>query len=342
MLLDEVPCNINLKGFSILWGRSSGNWTDIKLKGSHLMMCFKPTGSGKVRGLLNIFIDKFGESLFDLQLPNNILELKLTRIYRCTVCIALFYESLAKTFCKSTFTHRCNRSSISFMYGHQIYGKPPEVLQLPQCNCFAYCKSPLKHLLIANKTKIMKLLKRVQSKLKSIQITVIVDIYSASNECINWLTKELRKEDLFNSVQVKAIEECRGLEFTALVTISNDTSWGSKFHDDSSVIDAWTRATSTLVVINLDGKYHIFSEGLKDALVGEVAQRAVEQEDISYSYLKQIYLHIQHPVLIIILFVVILLLIFLQHPIFTPFLLPLLLFLLVLINKASIIFSKNR
>ena len=305
-------------------------------------MCFKPTGNGKVRGLLNMFIDKIGESLFDLQFPNNILELKLTRIYRCTVCIALFYESLAKTFCKSTFTHRCNRSSISFMYGHQIYGEPPEVLQLPQCNCFAYCKSPLKHLLIANKTKIMKLLKRVQSNLKSIQITVIVDIYSASNECINWLTEELRKEDLCNSVQVKAIEECRGLEFTALVTISNDTSWGSKFHDDSSVIDAWTRATSTLVVINLDGKYHIFSEGLKDALVGEVAHRAVEQEDISYSYLKQIYLHIQHPVFIIILFVVILLLIFLQHPFFTPFLLPLLLFLFVLINKAAIIFSKNR
>ena len=308
------------------------------------MMALKPIENGKVRGILNIIMDKFisNERLIDLHLPNSVVELKLNRLYRCTVCIAQFFKLLLKSLSKSTFTHSRNRTSISFVNGHQIYGRPPEVLLLPQCNCFAYCKSPLKHLLIANKTKIMKLLKRVQSNLKSIQITVIVDIYSASNECINWLTEELRKEDLCNSVQVKAIEECRGLEFTALVTISNDTSWGSKFHDDSSVIDAWTRATSTLVVINLDGKYHIFSEGLKDALVGEVAHRAVEQEDISYSYMKQIYLHIQHPVFIIILFVVILLLIFLQHPFFTPFLLPLLLFLFVLINKAAIIFSKNR
>ena len=108
-----------------------------------------------------------------------------------------------------------------------------------------------------------------------------------------------------HSVLVKSVEECRGLEFPALVTISNDTSWGSRFHDDSSVIDAWTRVTSTLLVINMDGKYHSFSEGLKDALVGKVAHRAVEQEDISNSYLKQMYFQIQHPVFIMILLVVI-------------------------------------
>ena len=151
----------------------------------------------------------------------------------------------------------------------------------------------------------MKLLKRIQSELKSIQITVIVGLYSSSIDCINWLKEELIKQDPSNSVLVKSIDECRGLEFPALVTISNDTSWGSRVHDDSSVADAWTRVTSTLVVINLDGKYHIFSEGLKDALISKVAHRAVEQEDIMYSYLKQMYFQIQHPVFIMILLVVI-------------------------------------
>ena len=217
---------------------------------------------------------------------------------------------MIKRYQNSSFTRIENKSCISFIHGHQIFGKPPEVLLLPQCNCFLYCKTPLKHLLIANKTKIMKLLKRVKSELKSIKITVIVGLYSSSIECINWLKKELRKGDLFNSVLVKAIDECRGLEFPALVTISNDTSWGSRVHDDSTVADAWTRVISTLVVINLDGKYHIFSEGLKDALISKVAHRAVEQNGISYSYLKQMYFEIQHPVFIFILFFVILFTIF--------------------------------
>ena len=275
------------------------------------MMALKPIENGKRRGILNIFMDKFisNERLIDLHLPNNVVELKLNRLYRCTVCIAQFYKSLLKSLSKSTFIHSQNRIinySTSFVHGHQIYGKPPEVLLLPQCNCFTYCKSPLQHLLIENKTKILKLLKRIQSELKSIQITVIFGLYSSSIECINWLKEELRKEDL--SILVKAIDECRGLEFPALVTISNDTGWGSRVHDDSSVADAWTRVTSTLVVINLDGKYHIFSEGLKDALKSKVAHRAVEQEDISYSYLKQMYFQIQHPLFIMILFVVMLLL----------------------------------
>ena len=166
------------------------------------MMAFKPTANGKVRGLMNIYIDKFlsKDSMIDLHLPNNLVELKLNRLYRCTLCIAKFYKCLIKRYRKSTFTHSCNASSSSFIHGHQIYGKPPEVLVLPQCNCFAYCKSPINHILIANKSSIVKLLKRVQSKLKSMQITVIVDIYSSSNECINWLKKELCKENISNSV----------------------------------------------------------------------------------------------------------------------------------------------
>ena len=141
----------------------------------------------------------------------------------------------------------------------------------------------------------MKLLKRIQSETKSMQVTVIFNVYSSSHECINWLKEVLRKENTSNSVQVKAIEECRGLELPALVTMSNDTMW-SRVHDHGrSCVDAWTRVTSTLIVINFDSKHHIFSEGLKDALKSKVAHRAVEQEDISYSYLKQMYFQIQHP-----------------------------------------------
>ena len=69
----------------------------------------------------------------------------------------------------------------------------------------------------------MKLLKRIQSETKSMQVTVIFNVYSSSHECINWLKEVLRKENTSNSVQVKAIEECRGLELPALVTMSNDT-----------------------------------------------------------------------------------------------------------------------
>ena len=140
------------------------------------------------------------------------------------------------------------------------------------------------------------------------QVTVIFNVYSSSHECINWLKEVLRKENPSNSVQVKAIEECRGLEFPALVTMRNDTMW-SRVHDHGRLcIDAWTRVTSTLIVINFDSKHQIFSEGLKDALKSKVAHRAVEQEDISHSYLKQMYFQIQHPLFIMILFVVMLLL----------------------------------
>ena len=271
------------------------------------MMALKATENGKVRGLLNICFDKLlsRDRLIDLHLPNNLVELKLNRLYRCTVCIAQFYKALSKSLTKTTFTHRQNRTSVSFIHGHQIYGKPPEVLLLPRCNCFTYCRSPLKHLFITNKTKILKLLRRVQSKIQFVQIIVIINVFSSSNECIKWLSEELKKENLSNSILVKGVEECRGLEFPALVTISNDTIWGSRVQDDSPVIEAWTRVTSTLIVINVDGKYHIFSEGLKDALVDKVAHRAVEQEDFGYSYLKQIFFLIQHPVFIMILFPII-------------------------------------
>ena len=122
-------------------------------------------------------------------------------------------------------------------------------------------------------------------------------------------------------VSVKVIEECRGLEFKALLTINNDSNKGARTLGDSSVMDAWTRVTSSLFIIHMECKNSKLTSGLKVALKSQLARPALEQEIIVYKFWKQFF-------------------IFLQHPFFTPFHLPLLLF--VLINNAPIIFSKNR
>ena len=123
------------------------------------------------------------------------------------------------------YTSNINRSSISYKPGHEIIGDLPELLLLPQCNCFAYCKLPLEHLLIANKPAIFALLKRLQLKMKGVKLTLIVDIYSESKKCADWMKKQLKKESIICNVMVKTLEECRGLEFPALVTISNDSRY---------------------------------------------------------------------------------------------------------------------
>ena len=190
------------------------------------------------------------------------------------------------------------------MHGHQIYGIPPEVLFLPQCTCFLQCISPLKHLFISNKATILKLLRRVESTHKSKQITIIVEFCSSQNACINWLNREIKNENLSSDIVIKDVNECRGLEFTDLVIISSDTTWGARVYTDSSVIDAWTRVTSSLFIINMDGKYHIFCKGLKDALRNDMAQRAIEQEDISYNEFQQLYFSVQNPMILISIFLI--------------------------------------
>ena len=40
----------------------------------------------------------------------------------------------------------------------------------------------------------------------------------------SFLTEELAKNDISTNVSVKVIEECRGLEFKALLTINNDSN----------------------------------------------------------------------------------------------------------------------
>ena len=75
----------------------------------------------------------------------------------------------------------------------------------------------------------------------------------------------------------------------------------SRIHDNSSVLGAWSRVTSTLVIIHLDGKYHNFS----DAVDCHLLKRAEEQQTIEYSYFKLLYFYIQHPVALFTLYIII-------------------------------------
>ena len=194
------------------------------------MMALKPTEDGKIRGLLNIVYDKIlsRELKTDLYFPEHLKELQLTRIYRCTQKISRFYQLMVRHLKKFSFTYytsNINRSSISCKPGHEILGELPELLILPQCKCFTYCKLPLEHLLIANKTSIFALLKRLQLKMIDVKITVIVDIYTESKKCAKWLKEQLEKEKIISNFIVKTVKECRGQEFPALVTISNDSRY---------------------------------------------------------------------------------------------------------------------
>ena len=80
------------------------------------------------------------------------------------------------------------------------------------------------------------------------------------------------KEDFTRNIVVKTIEQCRGIEFPVLVTISND-----RMNKVSSLI----RVTSTLIIIHLEGKsefwcWNDISFGLKKALNCQLAVRAKE------------------------------------------------------------------
>ena len=194
------------------------------------MMALKPTEDGRVRGLLNMLSDKIlsRELQIELYFPENLKELQLKRIYRCTQKISRFYKVIVRYLQKFSFTYytsNINRSSISYKPGHEIVGELPELLLLPQCNCFGNCKLPLEHLLIANKVVIFALFKRLKLKIKNDKLTVIVHMNLESKKCVHWLKEELKKESIINYVIVKTLEECRGLEYPALVTIDHDSRY---------------------------------------------------------------------------------------------------------------------
>ena len=189
------------------------------------MMALKPTQEGSNKGLSNLFYNAWysnGNAL-DLNFPENIPNLNLQRIYRCTENIRMFFEVIVKNLNNYVVTSvSINSNAISFRSGHEIYGATPEILFIPKCNCFGNCKTPLEHLFISHKTKIFEILNRISLTLKSKNLVVILTVGPDTQKCVDWLNEELTKKSTLKNVDVKTIEQSRGLEFPALLTISTE------------------------------------------------------------------------------------------------------------------------
>ena len=112
---------------------------------------------------------------------------------------------------------------------------------------------------------------------------------------------KLERSNLSGKVIVKDIDKCRGLEYPVLMTITNDANRGARTHGDSYVIDAWTRVTSSLFIIHMEGRYGKLTKGLKNSIKNQVAKNAKEQEMITYTSWKELYIFLQHPFFIPIL-----------------------------------------
>ena len=299
LLLDEVPCNSDPGFDNMFSGRPSGDWKSLKTNGVNLMMVLKPVDNSGFKGVYSYLIDKTisRKTVIDLCLPDDIAHLQLSRIYRCTKNIAEFYEEMVTHLNKPDIgvNYGMNSSSMFYSSGHEIHGDRPEVLLLPKCNCFGYCRNPMEHLLQANKTKILSMLKRIQSKFTVLEITVVIDTLKDEQKCVNWIKTELTKEnDTICNIVIKTIGQCRGLEFPVLLVIS----FGNYYGSFSSTLDAWTRVTTSLFIIQRDNDYSSVSRGLKACLKKQVAKEAEEQEEIKQNLLRKLYFFLQSPLFI--------------------------------------------
>ena len=310
LLLDEVPCNIDPGFGNVFYGRTSGDWKSLETNGINLMMVLKPFENSGSRGTFYYLLDKIisRKRAIDLSFPEDIAHLKLSRIYRCTKTIAKLYEEIVTQMNKPPLireNYGINNSSTSYNPGHEIHGDHPEVLLLPKCNCWLYCNNPVEHLLQANKTKIIAMLKRIQSKFTSLEVTVLIDSRRDDQKCVNWLKTELIKEnDTIGNIVFKTIRQCRGLEFPVLLTISvnsvNTVAFGFFLFGrvfSSTALDAWTRVTASLFIIQMEDEYSAVTRGLKNCLKKQVAKQAKEQEEIQPTLLKKLYFSLQNPLL---------------------------------------------
>ena len=225
-MLDEVPSNSDPETLNSLWGTPSGDWTGLNWDGINFMMALKPTQEGSNTGIFNLFYNAWysiGNSL-DLNFPENIPHLNLQRIFRCTENIRMFFEVIVKNLNNKyvIYSESINSNAISFKSGHEIYGATPEIIFLPKCNCFGNCKTPLEHIFISHKTRIFAILKRISSTLKSKNLVVILTVGPETQKCVDWLNQELSIKSTLKNVDVKTIEQSRGLEFPALLTISTE------------------------------------------------------------------------------------------------------------------------
>ena len=97
-------------------------------------------------------------------------------------------------------------------------------------------------LISAHKSKICGLIRRVQTKLEETSLTVIIST-QRDDLTIPWLNYMIATEGIAG-VQVKTTDQCRGVEYPTLITITDGSgNPGSRMSD---VLDAWTRVTSAL------------------------------------------------------------------------------------------------
>ena len=300
LLLDEVPCNSDPGFDKMLFGRPSGDWKSLKTNGVNLMMVLKPVDNSVMKGFYSFLIDKIlsRKTVIDLCLPDDIAHLQLSRIYRCTKKIAEFYEEMVTHLNNPDIGVNYGMSSSSILYspGHEIHGDLPEVLLLPKCKCFGQCRYPVKHLLQANDTIILAMLKRIQSKFKTSEVTVLIAGTSKlAQECNNWMKTELNKENVtVTNIVFKTIGECRGLEFPVLLTIS----FSSNYSSASTTLDVWTRVTASLFIIQADNEYSSVSQGLKECLMKKCALEAREQKKFKHNFLRTVYLFFHCPLFV--------------------------------------------
>ena len=110
------------------------------------------------------------------------------------------------------------------------------------------------------------------------KLTVIIYTQINRKNCELWLKKEVMKEPYNDSeIDVKSIEECRGLEFPVLVTITDEADNTGGGIEYASVIDTWTRVTSSLFVIHMEGRMdNRLSTALKASLKYKAAKELEE------------------------------------------------------------------
>ena len=221
-------------------------------------MSLKPFEEGGNIGLLKVFADKLfsKEKVIDLAFPSHLAELRLNRVFRCTNNIKKFYEAIVRKSKQPDFhiSSKININSTSYISGHEIYGEPPEILLLPQCLCLDSCYMPLNHLFLRHKLQIISFIKKAILKCLHTELIIIVDTFPTSKECSIFLKKVLDTNNLSDKVIIKDTEKCRGLEYPALMTITNDSNRGVRSSADCNVIDAWTRVTSSLFIIHMEGE----------------------------------------------------------------------------------------
>ena len=135
-MLDEVPWNSDSKISDDFISRHSGDWSGIKCNGINLMMSFKPVADADInpKGLFKTLVDKIlsRDSLIKLSFPEDIPQIDLNKVFRCTQNITKFYEIISNELNDS---YRINHDSSLYTPGHEIHGNTPEVLLIPQCKC---------------------------------------------------------------------------------------------------------------------------------------------------------------------------------------------------------------